>query len=110
MSPGKLFAMLMDNEQRSNWLKQEVHAEHQSESIERLEQAMEAQTRTLRLQTRQNSRYNPSQNWITYNHQGGQRARFNGNKRSKISKIRTNRRNHHKNEKGTKNNIQKISY
>lgn len=110
MSPGKLFAMLMDNEQKSHWLKQGVHAEHQSESIERLEKAMEAQSRTLRLQIRRNSGGNQPRNWITYDHRGGQRAGYNGNRRSKISKNQNNRKNYNNKNKGTKISYPDITF
>jgi hypothetical protein len=92
VAPGKIFAMLMDNEQRSNWLKQEVHAGHQSESIDRLEKAFEAQSRTLRLQSRQCFRPDPQQNWPAYRPRGARRQFSNKNSRSKISKINKNKR------------------
>jgi hypothetical protein len=90
----------MDNEQRSNWLKQEVHAEHQSEGMERLERAVEAQNRMLRVQSRQCFRPDPSQNWATHRPRGTRRQRFNKNSRSKFSKINRNTKNF--NRKGKK--------
>ena len=83
----------MDNEQRSNWLKQEVHAGHQSESIDRLEKAFEAQSRTLRHQSRQCFRPDPQQNWAAYRPRGPRRHFSNKNSRSKNSKINKNRQN-----------------